>query len=246
MIICWAFSSIMALAFRCSLPHPWEFTGNCINQVSEHSASQKICPNNMAECTFQIDRSLQHHHRHSSDTTSLHGVLEGASIQIKEMEDSGSVRDKNHCHHSNSDPNTLLRNTRQFFRQNVGEHKFEHVGSVGQTSSLPFSTQLTKPRAMMNLSIIATAIPSLGRLIVELQPKVNAFAITEQHGLRTSDKYVLSSFAGRFPQDYTLENNLGTHTSVRGTRRQSSRGDSESTQGLRQNMIQQTIDFRIY
>lgn len=100
---------------------------------------------------------------------------------------------------------------------------------------------------MMNLSLIATAIPSLGRLIVELQPNVNAFAITEQHGMRTSDKYALSSFAGRFPQDYTLENNLGTHTSVRGTgRRQSSKGDSESTQGLRANMIQQTIDFKIY
>ena len=99
----------------------------------------------------------------------------------------------------------------------------------------------------MNLSLIATAIPSLGRLIVELQPAVNAFAITEQHGLRNSDKYALSSFAGRFPQDYTLEHNLGTHTSVNGSdRRRSNRTDSESTQGLRQNMIQQTIDFRIY
>jgi hypothetical protein len=99
---------------------------------------------------------------------------------------------------------------------------------------------------MMNLSLIATAIPSLGRLIVELQPAVNAFAITEQHGVRQSDKYVLSSFAGRFPRDYTMENQLGTHTSVKGERRQSSKTDTESTQGLRQNMIQQTIDFRIY
>lgn len=99
----------------------------------------------------------------------------------------------------------------------------------------------------MNLSLIATALPSLGRLIVELQPAVNAFAITEQHGLRNGDKYALSSFAGRFPQDYTLENNVGTHTSVNGSdRRHSNRTDTESTQGLRQNMIQQTIDFRIY
>jgi hypothetical protein len=29
----WAISSIIALAFRCSLPHPWEFTGQCIDQV---------------------------------------------------------------------------------------------------------------------------------------------------------------------------------------------------------------------
>ena len=99
----------------------------------------------------------------------------------------------------------------------------------------------------MNLSIIATAIPSLGRLIVELQPTVNAFAITENHGMRTSDKYALSSLAGRFPQNFTLENNLGTHTRVRGTgRRQSSKYDTESTQGLRPNIIEQTIDFRIY
>lgn len=100
----------------------------------------------------------------------------------------------------------------------------------------------------MNLSIIATAIPSLGRLIVELQPNINAFAITEQHGLRSADKYALSSFAGRFPHDFALENNLGTHTSVRGSARRHSgkAADSESTQALRQNMIQQTIDFKIY
>jgi hypothetical protein len=102
-------------------------------------------------------------------------------------------------------------------------------------------------RVMMNLSIIATAIPSLGRLIVELQPNVNAFAITEQHGMRNSDKYGLSSFAGRLPQKYTLENSLGTHTSVKGSgRRKSSKQDSESMKELRSNTIQQTIDFRIY
>ncbi|KAG0647828.1 hypothetical protein D0Z07_5979 [Hyphodiscus hymeniophilus] len=117
-----------------------------------------------------------------------------------------------------------------------------------QCVSLPSLTALINPpRAVMNLSIIATAIPSLGRLIVELQPAVNAFAITEHHGTRTGgDKYALSSFAGRFPQHYTLEHELGTRTSVRGARRQSSKADSESTQGLRQNMIQQTIDFKIY
>jgi hypothetical protein len=33
-IVLWGFSSIMALAFRCSLPRPWEFTEHCIDQVS--------------------------------------------------------------------------------------------------------------------------------------------------------------------------------------------------------------------
>ena len=100
---------------------------------------------------------------------------------------------------------------------------------------------------MMNLSIIATAIPSLGRLLVELQPNINAFAITEQHGMRTSHKYALSFFARRFPEEYMLADDLGMQTNVSETgRRKSSKGDSESTQGLRQNMLQQTIDFRIF
>jgi hypothetical protein len=100
---------------------------------------------------------------------------------------------------------------------------------------------------MMNLSIITAAIPSLGRLMVELQPDVNAFAITEHHGGPSSQEYVFSSFAGRFERDYAIDNNLGTHTSVRGNfGRRSSKGDSESTQGLRQNIIQQTIDYKIY
>jgi hypothetical protein len=128
----------------------------------------------------------------------------------------------------------------------MGEPQLQHVGAVRIPFPLRFQKLIFR-RAMMNLSIIATAIPSLGRLIFELQPKVNAFAITEQHGMRTSDKYALSSFGGRFPQGYTLEDNLGTHTSVRGTgRRLSSKTDSESTQGLRSNMIQQTIDFNIH
>jgi hypothetical protein len=87
------------------------------------------------------------------------------------------------------------------------------------------------PSAMMNLSIIATAIPSLGRLIVELQPAVNAFAITEHHGLR-GDKYALSSFGGRFPRHYATENRLGTHTSVRGSNGKSHADDAESMEEL--------------
>jgi hypothetical protein len=108
----------------------------------------------------------------------------------------------------------------------------------------------------MSLSIIFTAIPSLGRLIVELQPAVNAFAITEQHGgLRNTDKYALSSLAGRFPQEYVVSNILGVHTSVLGSR--GSKGkrkdveDGGSVKGLsaddmRRDVIKQTIDFKLY
>ena len=34
-IIVWAIGSIFAQSFQCSMPHPWDFTGNCIDQVSE-------------------------------------------------------------------------------------------------------------------------------------------------------------------------------------------------------------------
>jgi hypothetical protein len=34
-IVGWAISSIFALSFQCSMPRPWDFTGNCIDQVSE-------------------------------------------------------------------------------------------------------------------------------------------------------------------------------------------------------------------
>lgn len=101
---------------------------------------------------------------------------------------------------------------------------------------------------MMNFSIICTAIPSLGRLIVELQPEVNAFAITEQHGLRNTDKYALSSFGHRFPNSYVVSNRLGGHTSVTRSRT----NDSESVQGLREdgmkqnrNAIKQTVGFEV-
>jgi hypothetical protein len=105
---------------------------------------------------------------------------------------------------------------------------------------------------MMNLSIMATAIPSLGRLAIELQPDVNAFAITDQHGLRNGDKYALSSLGSRYPRNYTMDNRLGNHTSVQGSERHRSyKEDSESEQGLvgdamRQNIIQQTVIFEIH
>jgi len=103
---------------------------------------------------------------------------------------------------------------------------------------------------MVNLSLIATAIPSLGRLIVELQPAVNAFAMTENHGARNSDKYILS-FSGRMPKDYTLEHGLG-NTSVRresklsGHSKKSGTSGTESTRGLREHIVQQAVDFRLY
>jgi hypothetical protein len=105
----------------------------------------------------------------------------------------------------------------------------------------------------MNMSIVATAVPALGRLAVELQPNVNAFALTEQHGIRTRDKYALSSMSSGYPQNYNFaaENRLGTHTSVHGnSARRANTSDSDSMDGLvkdglQQNVIKQTIDIKI-
>jgi len=88
----------------------------------------------------------------------------------------------------------------------------------------------------MNLSIMCTAIPSLGRLIIELQPAVNAFAITENHGLSRNKKSILSSSTGRVAREYATNNKLGGHTSILGGRDRESRNndDTESTEGLRE------------
>jgi hypothetical protein len=88
----------------------------------------------------------------------------------------------------------------------------------------------------MNFSIICTAIPSLGRLIVELQPEVNAFAITERHGSRSHDQFAFSSFGHRFQREYVVNNRLGVRTSVRGN------PDSDSFQGLTDDGMGQNSD----
>lgn len=215
-IILWGFSSIMALAFRCKLPRPWEFTehSQCIDQdaLFKSIAAFNIITDAaliLLPCTvfWRVRISNSRRWRIVALFAARIIVCIATAIQIHYF-------------------SILVKSTDKTWA-NINSSLWD--------------------QAMMNLSIIATAIPSLGRLIVELQPTINAFAITEQHGLRTGDKYALSSLAGRFPQDYSLENNLGTHTTVKGSvRRQSNRSNSESTQGLRENIIQQTIDFRIY
>ncbi|KAH1284734.1 hypothetical protein KXW28_000846 [Aspergillus fumigatus] len=103
-------------------------------------------------------------------------------------------------------------------------------------------------QVMMNLSIITTAIPSLGRLMIELQPSHNAFAITERHGF-SGDKYAISSLSGHFVRDHTINEGLGTHSSVHG-QRQAQNGDTESTEGLvgdaaGANRITKTVYFEV-
>lgn len=103
----------------------------------------------------------------------------------------------------------------------------------------------------MNLSIITTAIPSLGRLVIELQPSVHAFTIHEDpvDGRSASDKRNLSSVRKSLNRDFPVEP-LGPGMSVQVTSgwRKSSKDDTESTEGLvnQPNVIQQTIQFEVY
>jgi hypothetical protein len=79
---------------------------------------------------------------------------------------------------------------------------------------------------------MCTAVPSLGRLIIELQPTVNAFAITEHHGLSRNDKYIFSSISWRLPRNYAVNNKLGGHTSILGGRGPERNNNyTESTEG---------------
>lgn len=106
----------------------------------------------------------------------------------------------------------------------------------------------------MHLAIIFTAVPSIGRLLVELQPAVNAFAITSLHGARRTvkeqgviaDEWALSSFAGKWQRDYVEDHRLGVETtviSVKGKGRATER--SEDAINLTEGGIQRSWDFRM-
>jgi hypothetical protein len=104
---------------------------------------------------------------------------------------------------------------------------------------------------MMNVSIFSTALPSLGRLIVDFQPDVNTFAITDRQRThnRPGDRYAFTNtFGHRFSPEYVKNQSLGAQASVLGSR--SRHEDTESVQGLRedglrQNVIQQTVGFEV-
>lgn len=101
-------------------------------------------------------------------------------------------------------------------------------------------------RAVLNLSIIATSIPSLGRLAHELQPNINAFAMTENHGLRSRDKYAISSLANHYPREATVNNMLGTRTSIHGSLDETESMEGLVRDGIHQNVfVSQTVELKV-
>jgi hypothetical protein len=102
---------------------------------------------------------------------------------------------------------------------------------------------------MMNLSIITTALPSLGRLVIELQPSIHAFTINDDpNDIRAPGGGYNFSSMGK-SMDHGLK--PGTSVQVTSGWRESLKDDGESTEGLvtgadQQNVIQQTIHFEVH
>ncbi|PTU24174.1 hypothetical protein P175DRAFT_0469887 [Aspergillus ochraceoroseus IBT 24754] len=215
-IALWAMSSIPTLAIQCSLPRPWDPTGQCLNR--EALAGYIGAVNILTDAALvllpcivlhkvQISRWKRFRIMAMLATRLLVCVVTGVQIHYV----------------------------------NVA------INSSDRTWASINSTIWNQ--IMMNFSIITTAIPSLGRLIVEMQPSLNAFAITERHGF-SGDKYAISSLSGHFSRNHAMNDDLGTRSSVHGPL-QSSKDGSESMQELvgdsiQQNMITKTVDFEIH
>lgn len=101
----------------------------------------------------------------------------------------------------------------------------------------------------MNLSLITTALPSLGRLVIELQPSIHAFTINDDPtDIRVPGGGYNFSSMGK-SADHGLK--PGTSVQVTSGWRESLKEDGESTEGLvtgadQQNVIQQTIHFEVH
>ncbi|KAJ5166313.1 uncharacterized protein N7482_005094 [Penicillium canariense] len=217
-IIAWALASILALAFRCSMPTPWRWDqpGQCINQAV---LFQVIGALNIATdialvalpCTLirnvQLSRWKRFRIMALLASRLLVCIATGLGVKYTvKMLDS---------------PDVTWANTNSTIWDQV----------------------------MMNLSIITTALPSLGRLVMELQPSVYAFTINDDiTDPRTpGDRYKFSSMAKSVDQGLKP----GTSVQVTSGWRESLKDDGESTEGLvsgadQQNVIQQTIHFEVH
>lgn len=105
----------------------------------------------------------------------------------------------------------------------------------------------------MNLSIMTTAVPSLGRLVIELQPSVYAYTIKEETGDPRSptDRFDFSSWDRSFNRDGLADDSVYPGTSVQVTSGwRETKDDGESTEGLveetRKGVIQQTVHFEVH
>jgi len=214
-VITWGVASIIALAARCSSPHPWSFvSGKCDNQ---DAMFRTIGAFNAITDAALVFLSC--------------GVLWG--VQVPLMKRMSIIS---------------LLGLRLFLIIPIAfQIHYYNVLSNATDKTWAMTNASIWDQAVLNVSIIFTSIPSLGRLAHELQPNVNAFAMTENHGLRSRDKYTISSLGNHYSRRAAENNMLGTRTSIHG----SLDGETESMEGLvrdgiQQNVIvQRTVDVKI-
>ncbi|RHZ50505.1 uncharacterized protein CDV56_102743 [Aspergillus thermomutatus] len=146
----WTSSSILALAFQCALPRPWDTTGRCVNReaLANYIGTMNILTD--VALVFLPCIVLQKVQISRSKRLRIMALLATRMIVC--------VATAIQMHYANIAMNSPDRTWASI-----------NASLWGQV--------------MVNLSIITTAIPSLGRLIVELQPSLNVFAITERHGV---------------------------------------------------------------
>ncbi|KAF4160434.1 hypothetical protein CNMCM6069_008784 [Aspergillus lentulus] len=210
----WTCSSIVAVAFQCALPHPWDITGRCVNREA------------LASCIWTMNIFTDA------------ALVFLPCIVLQKVQISGLKRLRI----------MAMLATRLIVCVATGiQMHYVHIAVSSPDRTWANINSTIWDQVMMNLSIITTAIPSLGRLMIELQPSHNAFAITERHGF-SGDKYAISSLSGHFVRDHTINDGLGTHASVHG-QRQGRNDDSESTEGLvgdgTEGKITKTVYFEV-
>ncbi|OJJ50177.1 hypothetical protein ASPZODRAFT_128795 [Penicilliopsis zonata CBS 506.65] len=218
-IILWAVSSIFALAFRCSLPHPWIYSQTrCIDQGALVTAIGVV--NILTDILLVLIPCIV-----------LHQVQITRSKRLRIM---------------------AMLATRFLVCIATGlEIHYALIALHDSDRTWASIASVIWDQAMMNLSIITTAVPSLGRLVVELKPSLNAFTFTKQHTYSPNTNYIVSSMSSHFRSEQrNMGEDLGTRTSVHG-RGQSHKEDSDSTKELvmgepaQQMSITKTVDFEI-
>ncbi|KAJ5149715.1 hypothetical protein N7448_001293 [Penicillium atrosanguineum] len=242
-IIAWAVGSIFALALRCSMPTPWMWNSpdKCINQAAlfEAIAALNIVTDIaivLLPCMLLRTVQLSHWKRFRImallATRILVCISTGIGIHFTvEMLQSSDIP----CEYISCHPYLGF------------VWSYSNKGIQGANTDSTIWDQV-----MMNLSIMTTAVPALGRLVIELQPSLYAFAINEEpvDAASAADTYKFSSIGRSFNQTFSAERGKSHRSSAQTTNgwRESLKDDAESTKGLVNTpiMIQQTIHFEVH
>ncbi|KAJ5939531.1 hypothetical protein N7466_002665 [Penicillium verhagenii] len=216
-ITAWSIASILAMAFRCALPTPWEWVPDqCINQSALFKAS----------ASFNIITDV--------------ALVVFPCILLRDVQLSRWKRFRI----------MILIASKLIVCAATGVEIHYVLNLLASPDLMWASTNSTVwDQVMMNLSIITTALPSLGRLVVELQPDIYAFTIHDDPAdAHKSDKYNISTMRKSYGARGDPPLSPGTSVQVTSGWRESFQDDAESMEGLVNppNVIQQTIHFEVH